>query len=63
MRKAGVLDTRRGWRFVFYRLRDMKILTMIEMAASLTDLNDRELPPSSIRANWRTVAALNAHQR
>ncbi|GAB4524771.1 MAG: metalloregulator ArsR/SmtB family transcription factor [Anaerolineales bacterium] len=43
LRKTGLLNSRREGRFIFYRLRDPKLLALIETAAALTDLSETEV--------------------
>lgn len=40
LRKARLLDSRREGRFIFYRLRDPKLLELIEIAASIAGLGE-----------------------
>lgn len=53
MRKAGVLRSRRHGRFVFYRLTDSRLLTLIELAAEIAGVEQEPLtasfPPASCR--------------
>ena len=43
LRQAGLLDTRREGRFIFYRLRDPELLELIRMTGRLAGVDPAEL--------------------
>ncbi len=43
LRKAGILATRREGRYIYYRLRDQRLLELIEMASAITGVGEEEL--------------------
>mgnify|MGYP001825498853 CR=1 FL=1 len=45
LREAGILDTRREGRFVFYRLRDKRILELIKEAGAIAGVLAEEIQP------------------
>jgi ArsR family transcriptional regulator len=45
LRKAGILETRREGKFIFYRLASDDIAALLESAASLAGLDADEFPP------------------
>lgn len=44
LRKAGILDTRREGKFVFYRLANAETFALILTAGKLAGLQDNEIP-------------------
>lgn len=44
LRKAGILDTRREGKYIFYRLADQEIFALIRNAGKLAGLEDEQLP-------------------
>lgn len=44
MRKARILKTRRDGRYIFYRLADPQLLTLIQMAAVISGVEENALP-------------------
>jgi len=47
LRDAGILLTRREGRFIFYRLRDLMVLKLIELAAEMEHVDISDIPTSS----------------
>lgn len=45
LRDAGILDTRREGKYIYYRVADKKIFGLIETAADLLDMPPDSLPP------------------
>jgi ArsR family transcriptional regulator len=45
LRAAGILETRRDGRFIFYKLRDKRILGLIQNAGAIAGIPDRDLRP------------------
>ena len=43
LREAGILETRREGRFVFYRLADMRILDLIRKAGAIAGVPDEDI--------------------
>ncbi|MCJ7626117.1 MAG: metalloregulator ArsR/SmtB family transcription factor [Anaerolineaceae bacterium] len=44
LRKAGILDTRREGKYIFYRLADQETIALIRKAGKLAGLEDELLP-------------------
>ncbi|MBE9524627.1 MAG: helix-turn-helix transcriptional regulator [Chloroflexi bacterium] len=44
LRKAGILDTRREGKFIFYRLADSQTYDLIRIAGKLAGLEDNQIP-------------------
>jgi hypothetical protein len=44
LRKAGILDTRREGKFIFYRLADSQTYDLIRIAGKLAGLEDDQIP-------------------
>ena len=44
LRKAGILDTRREGKFIFYRLADSQTYDLIRIAGKLAGLEDAQIP-------------------
>jgi DNA-binding transcriptional ArsR family regulator len=44
LRKAGILDTRREGKYIFYRLSDHRIYGLIQDAGKLAGLDDEQIP-------------------
>jgi DNA-binding transcriptional ArsR family regulator len=44
MRKARILKTRRDGRYIFYRLADPQLLTLIQLAAVISGVEENALP-------------------
>lgn len=49
LRKAGLLDSRRDGRFIFFQLRDIRLLTLIRTAASLAGIAEEKLASDTDR--------------
>jgi len=45
LREAGILDTRREGRFVFYRLRDKHVLELIQAAGAIAGVPTGDIQP------------------
>jgi DNA-binding transcriptional ArsR family regulator len=45
LRDAGILETRRDGKYIFYRVADRKIFRLIETAADLLEISLETLPP------------------
>ena len=54
LRDAGILETRRDGKYVYYRVADQKVFTLIETAADLLDM-----PPDNLPALEDTAALSN----
>lgn len=49
LRKAGLLNSRRDGRYIFYQLRDTRLLALLRMAASLAGIAEDELASDADR--------------
>lgn len=47
LRDAGILLTRREGRFIYYRLRDPKLLNLIDLASKIQNVDIADIPSSS----------------
>lgn len=47
LRDAGILLTRREGRFIYYRLRDSRLLNLIELASKIQNVDISYIPSSS----------------
>jgi DNA-binding transcriptional ArsR family regulator len=50
LRTAGILTTRRDGRYIFYRLQDMRLLELIQMAEVIVRIPKKDLESLSLNA-------------